>query len=81
MSPNWSLHLGILKTRIQNVHHKCVYLHEYKIQRKHEIQRTDYLKCVAFASEILGKVDDGESYLKYVIFTNEATFYVNRSVN
>lgn len=76
-----SLQLGIPKTTIQNVLHKRLRLHAYKIQLKHEIKPTDRPKRYAFACNMLENIDNDESFLKRVIFTDEATFHVNGCVN
>jgi hypothetical protein len=54
---HWSLQLGIPKTTIQNVIHKCLRLHAYKTQLKHEIKPDD------FASIMLNKINDDETFL------------------
>ena len=61
--------------------HKRLSLHAYKIQLKHEIKPSDRPKRTEFACNMLEKIDSDESVLKRVIFTDEATFHVNVSVN
>ena len=73
---HWSLAMGIVKIAIQNVLHKHLQLHAYKIQL---IQiKANKLKLLFF---MLSKSDDDESFLNLIIFTDEATFLVNGCIN
>jgi hypothetical protein len=76
-----SLELGVPKTTIQNVLHKHLRLHTYKIQPRHGIKVTDRPKRVKFANFMLSEIDDNEGYLQRVMFTDEATFHINCCVN
>jgi hypothetical protein len=76
-----SFELCVLKTTIQNVLHKRLRLHAYKIQLRHEIKVTDHPKRVEFANFMLTEIDDSEDYLQRVMFTDEATFHINSCVS
>jgi len=76
-----SVTLGIPKTTIQNVLHKGLRLHAYKIQLKQEIKPDDRPKCVEFATFMLNAIDEDETFLRRICFSDEATFYVNGCVN
>ncbi|GBM38535.1 hypothetical protein AVEN_110205-1 [Araneus ventricosus] len=76
-----SLALGIPKTTIQNVLHKRLRLHAYKIQLMNEIKPEDKLKRVEFATFMMLKIDDDESFLNRILFTDEATFHISGCVN
>jgi hypothetical protein len=56
-----NLELGIPKTTIQNVLHKSLRLHAYKIQLRHEIKEADRPKRVKFAVTMLNAIGDNES--------------------
>jgi hypothetical protein len=60
----WGLELGIPKTTIQNVIHKCLRLYAYKTQLKHEIKPDDWPKRYDFASIMLNKINDDETSLR-----------------
>jgi hypothetical protein len=75
------LELGVPKTTIQNVLHKHLRLHAYKIQLRHEIKVTDCPKRVIFANFLLSEIDDNEGDLQKVMFVDEATFHINGCVS
>ena len=76
-----SVTLGIPKTTIQNVLHKSLRLHAYKIQLK-QIIKPDYRpKRVEFATFMLNAIDEDEIFLRRICFSDEAKFYVNGCVN
>jgi hypothetical protein len=75
------LELGIPKTTIQNVIHNRLCLYAYKIQMKHEIIPDDWPKCYDFASLMLNKIDDDETFLHQICFTDKATFHMNGCIN
>jgi ferredoxin-like protein FixX len=66
---------------IQNVLHKRLRLHAYKIQLKHEIKPDDQPKHSEYADFMLNQIDDAETFLCQVCFTDEVTFRVNGCVN
>ena len=76
-----SVTLGIPKTTIQNVLQKRLRLHAYKIQLKQEIKPDDRPKRVKFATFMLNTIDEDETFLRCICFSDEATFYVNGCVN
>lgn len=76
-----SLELGMAKTTVQNILHKRLKLHAYKIQLKHEIKPADKPKRVDFAVQMLSKIDDDENYLDNILFSDEATFHISGCVN
>jgi hypothetical protein len=63
-----SLELGILKTTIQDLLHKRLRLHAYKIQLRHGITEAGRLKRFEFAVTMLNAIDDDESYLNRIFF-------------
>jgi len=69
--------LWIPKTIIQNVLHKRLRLHAYKIQPKQLFKPDDRPKCVEFATFMLNAIDEDETFLRRICFSDEATFYVN----
>lgn len=76
-----SVELQIPKTTIQNVLHKRLRLHAYKIQIRQQIKPTDRPMRAEFASFMLNGIDDNPNFLQRVLFTDEATFHINGSVN
>lgn len=76
-----SLELQIPKTTIQNILHKRLRLHAYKIQLRQQIKLTDRPKRKEFACFMLEQIDDDPDFLKRVLFTDEATFHINGCVN
>jgi len=56
-------------------------LHGYKIQLKQEIKPDDRPKRVEFATFMLNAIDEDETFLQCICFSDEATFYVNGCVN
>ena len=65
-----SVTLGIPKTTIQNVLHKSLRLHAYKIQLKQEIKPDDRPKRVKFATFMLNAIDEMKpSYGTFVFWT------------
>lgn len=79
--PRRSLELGIPKTTIHKVLHKRLKLHAYKIQLLQELKPDDGAKRFNFAVEMLNKIDENQSFLDDIIFSDEATFHINGSVN
>jgi len=76
-----SVTLGIPKITVQNVLHKRLRLHAYKIQLKQLIKPDDRPKRVEFATFMLNAIDEEETFLRRICFSDEATFYVNGCVN
>jgi hypothetical protein len=76
-----SLELGIPKTTIQNVIHKHLCLYAYNIQLKHEIKPDDRPKRYYSASLMMNKIDDDESFLHQICFTDKVAFHMNGRVN
>jgi hypothetical protein len=56
------LEFEIPKTMNQNVIHKRLSLYAHKIQLKHEIKPDDWSKHYDFASLMLNKTDDAETF-------------------
>jgi len=52
-----------------------------KIQLKQEIKPDDRPKRVEFATFMLSAIDEDETFLQRICFSDEATFYVNQCVN
>lgn len=76
-----SMQFGVAKSTMHKVLHKKLKLHGYKIQLLHEIKPTDRPRRTDFAVEILQRIDNDPNFLQNVLFTDEATFHVNGSVN
>jgi hypothetical protein len=76
-----SLELSVPKTTIQNVLHKHLRLHAYKIQLRHEIKATGHSKHVKFADFMLIETDDIEGYLCWVMVKVEATFHITSCIS
>lgn len=56
-------------------------MYAYKKQMINQMKLTDHRKNVAFAVEVLNKIDEDDNYLKRVLFTDKATFNVSGVVN
>lgn len=64
------------KTIIQNVLHKRLKLHAYKIQLK-QIIPADWPKRIEFVLMMLADIDDDENYLNRILFSDKATFHIS----
>lgn len=53
----------------------------YKCQSVQELKEGDYEKRVEYCETLRGKIDEDPDFLNYVVFTDEATFYLNGTVN
>lgn len=76
-----SLLLGLPRSTVHKVVHKRLRLTAYKIQLLHHIKPADKIKRFDFAVSMLDKIEENNNFLKTVIFTDEATFHVNGTVN
>lgn len=79
--PRRSLELGIPVTTLHKILHKRLHFHAYKIQLLHGIKPNDKNKRVEYATYILNQIEENESFLNDVMFSDEATFHVNGCVN
>ncbi|PSN29581.1 hypothetical protein C0J52_27844, partial [Blattella germanica] len=76
-----SVQLNIPLTTVHTVLHKILRLRAYKLQLHQMIKPNDKLKRKRFAETMLDKVDDDDSFLTRVYFSDETTFHVNGKVN
>ena len=56
-------------------------LYAHKVQIQQELKPNDAPKCKAFALEMLSRTEDDKDFLKKVMVTEEACFYVSGEVN
>lgn len=76
-----SVQLNIPPTTVHTVLHKRLRLRAYKLQLHQMITPNDRLERKRFAETMLDKVDDDDSFLTRVCFSDEATFHVSGKVN
>ena len=70
-----SIELQIPKSTIHKVMHKRLHLYAYKIQLRHQIKPNDRPLRANFASEMLLRIENDNSYLDNIVFSDEATFH------
>ncbi|KAJ4448468.1 hypothetical protein ANN_10484 [Periplaneta americana] len=76
-----SVQLNIPPTTVHTVLHKRLRLRAYKLQLHQMITPNDKLERKRFAETMLDKVDDDDTFLTRVCFSDEATFHVSGKVN
>ena len=76
-----SRELGVPCSTVQKILHKHLRLHAYKLQLLHHIKPADHRKRTDFAVEMLSRIEENESYLDLVLFSDESTFHVCGKVN
>lgn len=79
--PRRSLELGVPISTLHKVLHKRLHLRAYKIQILQTIKPKDIIKRAGFATFMLEQIEENESFLSKVIFSDEATFHTNGCVN
>ena len=73
--------LGVPRSTVHNIVHKCLRLRAYKLQLLHHIKPDDHRKRTDFAVEMLSHIEENDSYLDLVLFSDESTFHVCGKVN
>jgi hypothetical protein len=71
-----SRELGVPRTTVHNIVHKRLYLRAYKLQLLHHIKPDDHRKGTDFAVEMLSRIEENDSYLDLVLFSDESVFHV-----
>jgi hypothetical protein len=71
-----SRELGVPRSTVHSIVHKHLRLHAYKLQLLHHIKPDDHHKRTDFAVEMLSCVEENDSYLDLVLFSDESTFHV-----
>ena len=66
---------------LHNVVHKRLRLRTYKIQITQKIKHDDKHKRLTFAASVLDKIDENNSYLDHIRFSEESTFHISGKVN
>lgn len=79
--PKARLQLQIPRGTVHNFLHKRLDLRAYKIQIIQQIKPGDKDKMVNFAASVLDKIDENNSYLDHVRFSDESTFHIWGKVN
>jgi hypothetical protein len=75
-----SRELGVPRSTVRKILHKHLRLHAYKLQL-HHIKPADHRKITDFAVEMLNRIEESESYLDLVLFSDESTFHMCGKVN
>jgi len=70
-----SRELGVPPSTVKDIVHKRLRLHAYKLQLLHHIKPNDHRKRTDFAVEMLSHIEENDSYLDLVLFSDESTFY------
>ena len=65
---------------VRSIIRKDLGLKPYKIHELHELKDKDYKRRADFCSAILNKIEETQSFLENVLFTDESYFYLDRSV-
>ena len=60
---------------------KKLRLHAYKNQIVQVLKLDDRLRRMAFATDMLRRIEDNADFLKRIMFSDEASFYVSSIVN
>jgi hypothetical protein len=76
-----SRELGVPLSTVHKIVHKRLRLHAYKLQLLHHIKPADHRKRTDFAVEMLSRIEENESCLDLVLFSDESTFHVCGNVN
>jgi hypothetical protein len=76
-----SRELGVPRSTVHSIFHKCFRLRAYKLQLLHHIKPDDHRKRTDFAVGMLSHIEENDSYLDLVLFSDESTFHVCEKVN
>ena len=55
-------------------------LKPYKVSKVHELINIDYPRREAFCTDVMARIEEDENYLNSILFSDEAYFYMDRSV-
>ena len=76
-----STELQIPRSTIQKIIHKRLHLSAFKIQLRHHIKPNDRPLRVHFAAEMLLRIENDNSYLDNIVFSDEVTFPLCGKIN
>ena len=76
-----SRELGVPHLTVHDIVYKSLRLRAYKLQLLHHIKPDDHRKRTDFAVEMLSRIEENDSYLDLVLFSDESTFHVCGDVN
>lgn len=79
--PRRSQELGIAKTTLWRILRKDLTLHPYKIRLTQELKPMDHSKRRTFTDWALEKMRQDDQFHRKIIFSDEAHFWLNGSVN
>lgn len=71
---------NIGKSSISNIFNAAKY-HPYKVRLVHELAEDDFDRRTEFCEIMMAKCDENPDFSKYIIFSDEATFYLSGHVN
>ncbi|XP_071037890.1 uncharacterized protein [Parasteatoda tepidariorum] len=60
---------------------KQLRLHAYKVQIVQGLEPDDRPRRMAFATDMVGRIEDDADFLKHIMFSDEASFHVSGIVN
>ena len=66
---------------VQRILTKMLKLHPYKVKLVQELNDDDPDRRVQFAELMMNRMDDDTNFLKRIVFSDEATFFLNGSIN
>lgn len=72
--------LNICHTSVHRILKKYKY-HPYKIKIVQQLNGNDFAARIAFAEEMLYKIEDSNDYLRHLMFSDEAHFHLHGGVN
>jgi hypothetical protein len=76
-----SAELGYSRTSVERTLHSDLHLFPYKLQVTQKLEGEDFSHRVAMCEELLEKIDSDHLFLENLIFSDEATFYLDGLVN
>jgi hypothetical protein len=76
-----SRELRIPRSTVHDIVHKRLRLRACKIQLVRKLRENDKPVHHTFALEMLSRLDYDDAFMKYVVFSDEATFHVSGKVN
>ena len=79
--PRRSQELGIAQTTLWRIMRKYLGLHTFKIKLTQKLKPLDHLKRRNFSNWALSELEENEEFLRKIIFSDEAHFWLNGFVN
>ena len=76
-----STELQIPRSTIHKINHKRLNLCAFKIPLRHHIKPNDRPLRAHFAAEMLLRIENNNSYLYNIVFSDEATFHLCGKIN